>query len=84
MAYLLTAAQERLGELAAQGRQSHRPVTISEDGKLVAALIDIDDRADLEDRGAGGYLADKAVGRGGTSLDELDTALDRIDAELLS
>ena len=30
------------------------------------------------------HLADKAAGRGGTSLDELDDALDRIDAENLS
>jgi hypothetical protein len=29
------------------------------------------------------HLADKAAGRTGISLDELDAALDRIDAEIL-
>jgi hypothetical protein len=49
----------------------------------VAALINIDDLADLEDRAAlAAYLADKAPGRG-ISLDELDAALGEIDAETL-
>jgi prevent-host-death family protein len=81
----LTAAQTRLGELVAEARQSHRPVTISEDGKPVAALINIDDLADLEDRAAlAAHLADKVAGLDGIRLDELDAALDRIDAETLS
>jgi prevent-host-death family protein len=41
-----------LSELVAETRQSHRPVTISEHGQPVAALISIDDLADLEDRAA--------------------------------
>ena len=82
MAYPLTSAQMRLGDLVAEARQRHRPVTISEDGKPVAALIDIDDLADLEDRAAlAAHLADKAAGRDGIGLDELDAALDRIDAK---
>jgi prevent-host-death family protein len=81
MAYPLSAAQTHLGELVTEARHSHRPITISEDGKPVAALIDIDDLADLEDRAAlAAHLADKAAGRDGVSLDELDAALDRIDA----
>jgi prevent-host-death family protein len=85
MAYPLTAAQTRLGELVAEARQSHRPITISEDGKPVAALIDIDDLTDLEDRAAlAAHMADKAAGRDGKSLAELDAALDRIDAETTS
>jgi prevent-host-death family protein len=85
MAYPLTAAQAHLGDLVAQARHSRRPVTLSEDGKPVAALISIDDLADLEDRAAlGAHLADKAAGRDGISLDELDAALDRIDTETLS
>ncbi|HEY2504918.1 MAG TPA: type II toxin-antitoxin system prevent-host-death family antitoxin [Streptosporangiaceae bacterium] len=85
MAYPLTAAQMQLGELVAEARQSHRPVIISEDGKLVAALINIDDLADLEDRAAlAAHLADKAAGRDGIGIDDLDVALDRIDAETLS
>jgi prevent-host-death family protein len=84
MAYPLPAAQAHLGELVAEARQSHRPVTISEDGKPVAALININDLADLEDRAAlAEHLADKAAGRRGMRLDELDAALDRIDAETL-
>jgi prevent-host-death family protein len=82
MVYPLTTAQEHLSELVAEARQSHRPVTISDDGRPVAALINIDDLADLEDRAAlASHLADKAAGRAGISLDELDAALDRIDAE---
>src|ERR1039457_1433049 len=62
-----------------------RPVTISRNGEPVAALINIDDLADLQDRAAlAAHLADKAAGRDGISLDELDAALDRIDAETLS
>ena len=82
MAYPLTTAQTHLGELVAEARQSHRPVTISEHGKPVAALINIDDLADLEDRAA--LAAHLAAGRGGITLDELDAGLDRIDAETLS
>ncbi len=82
MAYPLGAAQTHLGELVVEAPQSHRPVTISEDGKPVAALINIDDPADLEDGAAlAAHLADKAAGRDGVSLDEVDAALDRIDAE---
>ena len=83
MAYPLPAAQTHLGELVAEARQSHRPVTISEDGKPVAALINIDDLADLEDRAAlAAHLADKA-GREAISLDDLDAALDRIETKTL-
>lgn len=80
----MPAAQAHLGELVAEARQSHRPVTISEHGKPVAAVINIDDLADLEDRAAlAAHLADKAAGRG-IDLDELDVALDRIDTETWS
>jgi prevent-host-death family protein len=85
VAYPLTAAQKHLGELVAQVRQSHRPVAISEDGKPVAAVINIDDLADLEDQAAlAAHLADKAAGRDGIGLEELDAALDRIDAQTKS
>jgi prevent-host-death family protein len=85
MAYPLTTAQRRLGELVAEAKHSHRPIAISENGKLVAALINIDDLADLEDRAAlAAHLAEKAAGSPGISLDELDAALDRIDADDLS
>jgi prevent-host-death family protein len=85
MTYPLTAAQANLAKLVAEARRSHRPVTISEHGRPVAALINVDDLADLEDRAAlAAHLADKAAGRDGVGLDELDTALDRIDAESLS
>jgi prevent-host-death family protein len=85
MAYPLAAAQAHLGDPVAEAQQSHGPGTISEDGKPVAALINIDDLADLEDRAAlAAHLADKAAGRDGIGLDELDAALDRIDAATLS
>ena len=85
MAYPLTAAQAHLSDLVAEARRSHRPVTISEHGQPVAALISIDDLADLQDHAAlAAYLADKAAGRGGTNLSDLDTALNRIDADTRS
>lgn len=85
MSYPLTAAQANLAELVAEARRSHRPVTISEHGRPVAVLINVDDLADLEDRAAlAAHLADKAAGRGGIGLEELDAALDRIDAERIS
>ncbi len=85
MAHPLTAAQLHLGELVAEARRSHRPVTISEGGKPVAALIGIDDLADLEDRAAlAAHLTDKAAGRDGVSLDELDATLDRMDEKTWS
>jgi prevent-host-death family protein len=83
MAYPLAAAQERLVELVAEARDTHRAVTLSDHGKAVAALIGVDDLAELEDRAAlAEHLADKAAGRGGVGLDELDAALDRVDAQI--
>ena len=80
--YALTAARAHLGELVAQARHTHRPVTITEHGKPVVALINIDDLADLEDRAAlAAHFSEKAAGRSGVSLEVLDAALDGIDAE---
>jgi prevent-host-death family protein len=85
MAYPLTAAQAHLGELVDQARDSHRLVTISQDGTPVAALISIDDLADLQDRAAlAAHLADKAAERNAVALDDLDAALDQIDAQTRS
>jgi prevent-host-death family protein len=39
MIYPLSAAQAKLAELVAEARRTHRPVTISEHGRPVAALI---------------------------------------------
>jgi prevent-host-death family protein len=84
MAYPMTDARAQLSELVAEARQRHRPVTISDQGRPVAALIGLDDLADLEDRAAlAAHLADKAAGKAGAGLDDLDVALDRIDAETL-
>ena len=53
---------------------------MSEHDKPVAGLTKLDNLADLEDRAAlAAHCADKAAGRPGVSLDELDAALDRID-----
>ena len=50
-----------------------------------AAIISVDDLANLQDRAAlAAHLADKAAGRAATSLSSLDAALDRIDAEDLA
>jgi hypothetical protein len=51
---------------------------------IVATPTHIDDLADLEDRSAlAAHFAEKAAGRSGVSLDTLDAALDRIDAETI-
>lgn len=82
-AYTLTDARAHLGELVAEARHSHRPVTITEHGKPVVALINADDLADLEDSLAiARHEADKAAGLvTGVTDDELDAALDRLDGE---
>jgi hypothetical protein len=60
-------------------------VTISEHGQPVAALISIDDLADLQDHAAlAAHMTDKVAGRAGTSLSDLDAALDQIDAQDLA
>lgn len=85
MAYPLASAQAQLGDLVAEARHSHHPVTISQDGQPVAAVISIDDLADLQDRAAlAAHLADQAAGRDGTPLADLDAALDQIDAQHLA
>ena len=57
---------------------------ITEHGKPVVALINVDDLADLEDRAAlATHFAEKAAERSGVSLEALDAALDRIDAETI-
>lgn len=82
MPYPMAIAQEQLGELVAQARHTRRPVTISEGGRAVAAVISVEDLADLEDRAAlAAHLSDKAAGRGGVSLDKLDAALDRMEEQ---
>ena len=77
MTYPLTAAQAKLAELVAEARRSHRPVTISEYGWPVAAQINVDDLADLEDRAAlAAHLADK--GRPGPVVRPISLPLRRI------
>ena len=84
--YPLAEARTHLGELVAEARHSHRPVTITEHGKPVVALINVDDLADLEDGLAvARHLADKAAGTvTGTVVEteaDLDAMLDAYDAE---
>jgi prevent-host-death family protein len=80
--YSLTAARSHLGELVSRAKFTHRPVTVTEHGKPSVAIINIDDLADLEDRAAlAAHFAARLAGRGGVPLEDLDAALDRIDAE---
>lgn len=82
MSYPMTAAAARLGELAAEARDTHRPVTIGEQGRPLVAIIGIEDLADLQDGAAlAAHLSDKAADRGGVPLGDLDAALDKIDAQ---
>ena len=79
--YSLTSARAHLGELVSRARYSHRPVAITEHGKPSVAIINIDDLADLEDRGAlAAHYAAQLAGRDGVPLADLDAALDEMDA----
>jgi prevent-host-death family protein len=81
MPYPMTAAAEHLSQLAGRARETHQPVTLSENGQPVAAIIGIDDLADLQDGAAlAAHLADKTACRDGVALADLDEALDKIDA----
>jgi prevent-host-death family protein len=80
--YSLTSARTHLGELVSRARYSHRPVAITEHGKPSVALINIDDLADLQDRAAlAAHYAARLAGRGAVPLADLETALDRMDAD---
>jgi prevent-host-death family protein len=84
MVYSLAAARARLGELVAEVQHSRRPVMIGDAGKPAAALISVEELADLEDRAAPAeYQADKAAGRSrGVLLENLDDALDQLEAPI--
>lgn len=81
MFYSVTAAAECLGQLAERARETHQPVTIGADGRAVAAIVGVEELADLQDGAAlAAHLSDKAAGRNGVSFADLDEALDKIDA----
>lgn len=82
MAVPLTEARARLGELVSQARHGHEPVTLTDHGKPVAAIIGAEELADLQDWAAvARHEADKAAGCvTGVTDDELDAALDRYEA----
>jgi prevent-host-death family protein len=80
--YSLTAARAHLGELVSRARYGHRPVAITEHGRPTVAIINIDDLADLEDRAAlAAHYAARLAGREGVRLNDLDAALDQVDAD---
>lgn len=81
MAVPLTEAEAHLGELVSKARHGHRPVTLTEHGLPVAAIIGVDDLADLQDGAAiARHIADKAAGRVTgvivESPEDIDAALD--------
>lgn len=81
MPHPMTDAAEHLSQLAGRARETHQPVPLSENGHAVAAIIGIEDLADLQDGAAlAAHLAEKAAGRDGVALADLDEALDKIDA----
>jgi len=80
--YSLTSARAHLGELVSRARYSHRPVAITEHGKPSSGCKNRHDLADLEDRAAlAAHYAARLAGRSGVPLADLDTALDRVDAD---
>jgi prevent-host-death family protein len=80
MAVPLTDARSRLGELVNQARHGHEPVTISDNGKPVAAIISLDDLADLQDWAAvGKSVQDRIDGIPGVIVktpEDLEAVLD--------
>lgn len=84
MAVPLTEARSRLGELVNQARHGHEPVTISDNGKPVAAIISLDDLADLQDWAAvGKSLQDRKDGIPGVvvkTTEDLEAVLDAWEA----
>ncbi|MFY9931978.1 MAG: type II toxin-antitoxin system Phd/YefM family antitoxin [Streptosporangiaceae bacterium] len=80
--YSLTTARAHLGELVAEARYGHRPVTITEHGKPSVAIVNVDDLADLEDRAAlAEHYAARLGGVAGVRLADLDAALDQLEAD---
>lgn len=85
MAVPLTEAHARLGELVNQARHGHEPVTLTDHGKPVAAIIGAEELADLQGLAAiARHQADKATGRVTgviiTSPEDLEAALDDWEA----
>jgi prevent-host-death family protein len=85
MAVPLTEARSRLGELVDQARRGHEPVTLTEHGKPVAAIIGTGDLADIQGLAAiARHQADKAAGTvtGAvvTSPEDIEAALDDWEA----
>jgi prevent-host-death family protein len=82
MAVPLTDARSRLGELVDQVRHGHEPVTLTDHGKPVAAIIGTEELTELQGLAAiARHQADKAAGRvTGVTDDELDAALNRYEA----
>jgi prevent-host-death family protein len=84
MAVPLTEARAQLGELVSKARHGHHPVTLTEHGMPVAAIIGMDDLADLQDGAAiAKHIADKAADRMTgvvvESPEDIEAALDAWD-----
>ena len=86
MAVPLTEALAHLGELVSKARHGHHPVTLTEHGMPIAAIIGVDDLADLQDGAAiARHIADKAANRvTGIIVDgpeDIEAALDTWDEQ---
>lgn len=82
----LTEARSRLGELVNQARYEHEPVTLTDHGKPVAAIIGAQELDDLRCWAAiARHEADKAAGTvtgvAVTSEEDIEAALDRYEAD---
>jgi prevent-host-death family protein len=82
----LAEARSRLGELVSQARHGHEPVTLTDHGEPVAAIIGTEELAELRQAAAAAaYLADKegmrARGVVVTCDEDLEAALDRYEAD---
>lgn len=84
----LTAARSRLGELVNRARFGRERVILTEHGTPVAALISVDELAELQAATDGADLATvariEAAGHTGIPHDQVMAALDALDAAELA
>ena len=83
-AYPLTSARSRLGELVNRARFGRERVILTEHGTPVAALISVDELAELQATADAADVATaarvKAAGQAGIPHEEVMAALDALDA----
>jgi prevent-host-death family protein len=83
-AYTMTTARSRLGELVNRARYGHERVILTEHGRPVAAIVAVDELAQMQAAVDAADLAAaaavKAAGRPGIAHDRVVALMDALDA----